>query len=155
MLQRVLVISTTLFFLIFSTSSNAVTLDDLFVNVQKCEFKNFYYADWGNESVHPFFAERKLKPYKNQDKSAIFYFKVKEKLFGLPVSEVVVPGTWDFHGVVFDVPLAQVRKVLKRKFGSEFRPSTKGKDGVVPVLDQDDKDHNKSVLYCNERDSGE
>ena len=136
----------------FPTFTFAVTLDEIFLNFQKCEFKEFYYAPWEtNKPVHPYFSERNLNPYKEQD--GLYYFKVKDKLFGLPVSELIVPGTWAYHVVIFDVPLAKARAVLKRKFGATFAPSKKSEEGFSPALDKTSVP-NTSALYCKEIEGG-
>ncbi|MDO8595732.1 MAG: hypothetical protein Q7R45_03825 [Sulfuricaulis sp.] len=134
-------------------SASAVTLEELFADFRKCDFKGFYYAPWDTrQPAHPYFLERKLKPYKEQD--GIYYFKVKESLFGLPVSELIVPGTWDFHAVIFDVPPAKARARLKQRFGTGFAPSDKSGAGDAPALEATDHAPNKSILYCNEREGG-
>ena len=134
------------------TSATAVTLDEVFSNFQKCNFKGFYYAPWDtSRPIHPYFAERNLKPYK--ENNGVYYFKVKDSLFGLPVSEIMVPGTWDYHGVVFDAPLAKTREVMNRKFGTAFVPSDKSKAGESPALEKT-IDASQSGLYCNETEGG-
>lgn len=131
-----------------STPAQAVTLDEAYSNFKKCEFKNFYYADWMGEKPHVYFSERKLTPYAEKD--GLYYFKVSDTLFGLPVSELWVPGTWDYHVVIFNLPLSKARSVLRSKFGSEFRPSKKSDNGEVPALEEYQKDRSKSVFYCKE-----
>lgn len=137
----------------YPATACAVTLDQLFSKFRKCDFSGFYYAPWDNQPVHQYFAERNLKPYKEQD--GLYYFKVKDSLFGLPVSEIFVPGTWDFHGVVFDAPLNKARTTLKRRFGSTFAPSDKSFEGKRPALESfNDAEPEKTILYCNEREGG-
>jgi len=86
-----------------SGTAKAVTLDTLFARVKQCQFGNFYYAPWDTATpIHPYFAQRALKPHREKD--GLYEFKVNDTLFGLPVVALFVPGTWDFHGVVFDVP---------------------------------------------------
>lgn len=124
----------------------AVTLDDAFSDVRNCQFKDFYYAPWTKEQpIHPYFSERNLKPFKEEN--GVYYFKVKDTLFGLPVSELIVPGTWDVHGVTFDVPLSKSRKIISKKFGSTFPPSSKADQS--PILDKANR-ANQSVFYCIE-----
>ncbi len=110
-------------------------LEDIFPYFQNCNFRNFYYAPWDTSiHVHPYFAERNLKPFKEDN--GVYYFRVQDSLFGLPVSEIIVPGTWDFHAIVFDVPLDKARKVFKKRFGTAYFPSDKSKKGESPALDR-------------------
>jgi hypothetical protein len=152
MTRLILLISLVVMFAI-PTFSFAVTLDEVFLSFQKCEFRNLYYAPWiTNEPLHPYLSERKLKPYKELD--GLYYFKVKDTLFGLPVSEIIIPGTYDLHGVIFDMPLTQTRAVLKRKFGKSFAPSQKSKFGIAPALGQPADASNRSILYCDSKVDG-
>jgi len=128
----------------------AVTLDKLFLNIKKCEFNNFYYEP--EDISRPYFSERNLKPYKEYQ--GIYYFKISDSLFGLPVSELIVPGTWNYHQVTFDAPLAQVREVIKKKFGSYFAKPKKYDAGYYPILEQDSDNPNKSIIYCDEKEIG-
>jgi hypothetical protein len=82
--------------------------------------------------MHPYFSQRALKPYREEE--GLYYFKVQDTLFGLPVVTLFVPGTWDYHGVVFDVPLATARKVMRQRFGSTFAESRRSRDGEAPML---------------------
>ncbi len=132
----------------------AETLEKAFSDFRKCEFKGFYYAPWSPEQpVHPYIAERGLTPYKEEN--GLYFFKVKDTLFGLPVSEIVIPGTWDFHAVKFDVPLTKAQKVFKQRFSSVFSPSPKSAEGTAPALETVENDRNRSFLYCNEAEGGE
>jgi hypothetical protein len=134
--------------------AKAATLEEAFAGFRKCEFKDFYYAPWDpKEKVHPYLAERGLTPYKEDN--GLYYFKVKDSLFGLPVSEIIIPGTWDLHAIVFDVPLAEARKTLKRQFGSVFAPSAQSAEGKAPALEAVADNPSRSSLYCNEVEGGE
>jgi hypothetical protein len=134
--------------------ASAATLDEAFSNFRECNFRGFFYAPWDPQhQPHPYFSERDLKPYKED--SGLYYFKVKDTLFGLPVVEIIVPGTWDLHAVIFDVPLADARRTLKRQFGDEFRSSDNSRDGRAPVLEMKSGESNRSALYCNEVEGGE
>ena len=129
----------------------AVTLDALFARVTQCQFGNFFYAPWDtSQPIHPYFSERKLKPYR--DKDGLYYFKIQDTLFGLPAVELFVPGTWDYHGVVLDVPLATARKALHQRFGSRFTETSRTRNGEAPVLlAYKDKSTGQSLLACVER----
>lgn len=129
----------------------ASSLDELFQGVTTCSFNQFYYSPWDANKSHPYFATR--KPV-DETKLESFVFKVSETLFGLPVVEIQVPGTWDFHAATFDVPLRESRKVLLRKFGSAFPRSKASLAGSRPALEASAKNPNQSVLYCNEREGG-
>lgn len=134
--------------------ANPATLEEAFAGFRKCEFKGFYYAPWDpQQKVHPYLAERGLTPYKEDN--GLYYFKVKDSLFGLPVSEIIIPGTWDLHAIVFDVPLAKARKTLKRRFGSVFAPSAQSAEGKAPALEAVVDNPSRSSLYCNEVEGGE
>lgn len=131
----------------------AATLEEAFAGFRKCEFKDFYYAPWDpQEKAHPYLAERGLTPYKEDN--GLYYFKVKDSLFGLPVSEIIIPGTWNLHAIVFDVPLAKAQKALKRQFGSVFAPSTQSAEGKAPALEAVVDNPSRSSLYCNEVEGG-
>jgi hypothetical protein len=130
-------------------AASEVTLEELFKDFQKCDFKGFFYSPWDpTQAVHPYLLERALTPYK--ESNGLYYFKVKDSLFGLPVSEIIIPGTWDLHAVVFDVPVARARDVMKRRFGNTFSPSELSTAGKVPVLEPVEGETGRSVLYCNE-----
>ena len=81
-------------------------------------------------------------------------FAVKETLFGMPVSEIIIPGTWEMHAVVFDVPLATAQKAMKRRFGTTFAPSAKSAAGDAPALEMFNKDPTRSALYCDGHEPG-
>ena len=129
----------------------AVTLDALFARVTQCQFGNFFYAPWDtSQPIHPYFSKRKLKPYR--DKDGLYYFKIQDTLFGLPAVELFVPGTWDYHGVVLDVPLATARKAMQQRFGSRFTETSRTRNGEAPVLvAYKDKSTGQSLLACVER----
>ncbi len=128
-----------------------VTLDEVFAQVRDCKFDHFYFAPWDTtQPVHPYFAQRKLEPYREEE--SIYYFKVQDTLFGLPVVELFVPGTWDLHGVVLDVPLAVAREALRKRFGTDFAPSPRSRIGEVPaLLAWQPNPGRQSVLVCEER----
>lgn len=138
--------------LLLPFSAFAVSLEQAVSGFQNCNFKAFFYAPWGKQPGHPYFSERKLTPYKEEN--GLYFFKVKDTLFGLPVVEIVVPGTWDYHGIVFDVPLKKARVTFKQRFGSPFVPSQKSKSGEAPALDVVAGNAQQSVLFCNEREGG-
>jgi hypothetical protein len=132
-------------------AAQAVTLDALFARVARCEFGNFFYAPWDtSQPIHPYFSERKLKPYR--DKEGLYYFKIQDTLFGLPAVELFVPGTWDYHGVVLDVPLETARKAMQQRFGSSFTETARTRAGQAPVLvAYKNNSTGQSVLACVER----
>jgi hypothetical protein len=132
-------------------AAQAVTLDALFARVARCEFGNFFYAPWDtSQPIHPYFSERKLKPYR--DKEGLYYFKIQDTLFGLPAVELFVPGTWDYHGVVLDVPLETARKAMQQRFGSSFTETARTRAGQAPVLvAYKNNTTGQSVLACVER----
>jgi hypothetical protein len=132
-------------------AAQPVTLDTLFARVQQCQFGNFYYAPWDTATpIHPYFSQRALKPYREEE--GLYYFKVQDTLFGLPVVTLFVPGTWDYHGVVFDVPLATARKIMRQRFGRTFTESRRSRDGEAPMLvAYKDNPSQQSVLACVER----
>jgi len=127
------------------------TLESAFADFRHCRFPGFFHAPWDGKS-HTYFTERGLQPYKEAD--GLYYFKVIDVAFGLQVREVIVPGTWDMHVLVFDAPLAEARRAIKTRFGSEFRPSAKSRAGEVPELSVT-RDGKRSALLCNEREGGE
>lgn len=112
--------------------AQALSLDELFSDVLHCKFPGFFYAPW-DPPVNPYFVERDLQPYKEQD--GLYYFHVSDTLFGLPVRELIVPGTWDYHLVVFDAPAVRVRQVLRTKFRSSFPVARASQKGEAPYLD--------------------
>lgn len=131
-------------------AASAMTLDEVFANFQRCEFQAFYYSPWdASQPVHPYFAERNLTPYK--EVSGVYYFSVKDTLFDLPVAELIVPGTWDVHGVIFNISLAEARTALKHKFGDIFAASEQSAAGLSPALDKFAGSAGKSILYCSEK----
>jgi hypothetical protein len=129
--------------------AGAMSLDRLFQNVRTCSFNRFFYSPWAADESHEYFLNR--KPI-DESKSDSYVFKVTDTLFGLPVVEVRVPGTWDFHAVTFDVPLKESRKVLLKKFGSTFQPSKASLDGTRPALVASATNPKQSILYCNEQE---
>lgn len=132
-------------------AAQTVTLDTLFARVKQCQFGNFYYAPWDTATpIHPYFSQRALQPYREEE--GLYYFNVRDTLFGLPVVKLFVPGTWDYHGVVFDVPLATARKVIQQRFGSTFPESRRARNGDAPMLvAYKDNPTQQSVLACAER----
>jgi hypothetical protein len=134
-------------------SAKAATLEEAFADFRKCEFNRFYYEPWDTkQTVHPYIAERGLNPYKEEN--GLYFFKVKDTLFGLPVSEIIIPGTWDLHAVIFNVPLAKAQKVFKHRFGDVFGTSPKSAAGTAPALETAYDDPDRSSLYCNEAEGG-
>ena len=138
--------------LLLPVSAFAVSLEQAVSGFQNCSFKAFFYAPGEKQPGHPYFAERKLRPYKEEN--GLYFFKVNDSLFGLPVVEIAVPGRWDYHGIVFDVPLQKARAAFKQRFGSAFVPSKKSKSGEAPALDIVAGNAEQSVLLCNEREGG-
>ncbi len=138
--------------LLLPVSTFAVSLEQAVSGFRNCSFKAFFYAPWDKQPEHPYFSERNLKPYKEEN--GLYFFKVNDVLFGLPVAEIVVPGTWDYHGIVFDVPLKKARATFKQRFGSPFAPSKKSKFGEAPELGIVTDNSKQSVLFCNEREGG-
>jgi len=132
-------------------AAQAVTLDALFARITRCQFGNFFYAPWDTtQPIHPYFFERKLKPYR--EKEGLYYFKIQDTLFGLPAVELFVPGTWDYHGVVLDVPLETARKAMQQRFGSRFTETSRTRAGEAPVLvAYRGNPTGRSLLACVER----
>ena len=146
--------SSMVFIFALALSAEAATLEESFADFRQCKFNRFYYEPWDTkQTLHPYFAERKLTPYKEDN--GLYYFKVKDTLFELPVSEIIIPGTWDLHAVVFDVPLDKAQRVFKHRFGEVFAPSPKSLVGTAPALESAFDDPNRTSLYCNEAEGGE
>ncbi|MDO8891753.1 MAG: hypothetical protein Q7V00_07920 [Sulfurimicrobium sp.] len=131
--------------------AGATSLDEIFKNIRTCSFNQFYYSPWDANKGHTYFANR--KPVE-ESKNDSYVFKVSDTLFGLPVVEIQVPGTWDFHAVTFDVPLKESQKVLLKKFGSTFPRSKASLAGDRPALEVSTTNPNQSILYCNEKEGG-
>jgi hypothetical protein len=129
-------------------AAKAADLESLFANVASCHFEQFFYDEPNRNPPHAYFTERDLKPYKEDD--GLYYFYVKEMVFGLPVVELIVPGTQDLHAIIFDAPLANSRKILSAKFGSSFAESANSLSGKEPALVVDPKNSKRSVFYCVE-----
>ena len=144
-----------LFALLMAVPSLAIagTLAEAFAGFRNSQFDGFYYAEWESPATsHPYLVKKGLKPYKDQ--SDLYHFKVKETLFGMPVSEIIIPGTWELHAVVFDVPLATAQKAMKRRFGTTFAPSAKSAAGEAPALEIFNGDPARSALYCDAHEAG-
>lgn len=152
-MKRVALLLSSAALLLCPAYANAVSLESLFSDFQKCRFPGFYYAPWDTtQPVHPYFSERNLRPHK--ESGGVYYFLVKDSVFGLKVSELIVPGTNDYHGIIFDVPFKKTRAVFKQKFGTIFTSSDKSFDGDRPALKELSGDPSKSILYCVEREGG-
>lgn len=133
--------------------ASTVSLHVQFRDVARCNFPGFYYAPWA-PPIHPYFVERRLTPYKEQD--GLFYFRVSDTLFGLPVAELIVPGTWDYHMVRFDATAPQVRQTLKKRFGTEFAETAASKRGERPFVSVYNEDGRTWVSFgCSERTGGQ
>ncbi|MEZ0233235.1 MAG: hypothetical protein ACAH12_10380 [Methylophilaceae bacterium] len=131
----------------FAAQVSAAGLDKIYAGIKTCTFNQFYYAPWDTKAPHPYFIGLQPTAQSNND---LYTFEVKDTLFGMPVVEIQVPGTWGFHSVTFNVPISKARKVLHRKFGTHFPISEKSKAGEVPALVTSEANPNQSVLYCNE-----
>jgi len=132
----------------------AETLEEAFSKFQECQFKDFYYAPNAPESKPPpYLSERGLVPYKEEN--GLYFFRVRDYMYGLPVSELILPGTWDMHAVIFDVPLEKSQEIFKHRFGHVFAPSEKSAKGEVPALEALIGNSSQSSLYCNEVEGGE
>lgn len=138
--------------LLLASPVGAADLDQLFAGLDACQFDFFYYDEPARNPSHSFFSERGLKPYKERD--GLYHFHVQEQLFGLPVVELVVPGTQDFHMAVFDVPATEAKPVLTARFGIDFALSVPALAGEAPSLVADPRDPGRSFVYCVERQGG-
>lgn len=141
-----------IFSLCLAAQARAATLDEIFAGIRTCSFDKFYYAPWDPKPPHQYFVGR--EPIADS-KSDQYRFKVADTLFGLPVVEIRVPGTWAFYSVTFDAPLTTARKVLRTKFGTHFPRSKKSLMGEAPALEALAGNPKQSVLYCIEPQGGE
>lgn len=127
--------------------AQATTFEEMHQGFMHCELGGVYLDVLTKKPMHSYFTERNMKPYKILDGFA--YYKVKEKLYHLPVDEVAIPAsTFAVYSLFINLPLPQARKIIKDRFGSEFRPNKVSRDGLRPELIQDEKRPKRSVMVC-------
>ena len=135
-----------------ATSSYGATLEDLFNGFERCTFKGAYYDIHTQKVPNSYFEERNLKPYKLEDSLA--YYSVKDSFYGIPVSEIIIPITFDLHVLVFDMPLSKVAAILHEKSFHLSENTNEIENGDAPALRPYKNYKDKSTLYCNERIGG-
>jgi len=99
-----------------------------------------------------------LKNPKNVDGLAIY--NVRATYLGMPVSVFWIPTFSDddvnytSFGVEISMKYSQVRKVIRKKFGRDFRPLADGQPLVsksnttTPELETSKKDSSKTIFQC-------
>lgn len=114
-------------------------------NLASCDL-NFHYSDWN--APHAFFTANRLKPFRGEGET--YAFRVKENVFGLPVSGLIVPGTWGVYGIAFDAPADQVATALRQHLQGHF--TANGEPEIVgkPKLTVADEFLGLPVLFCDE-----
>ncbi|MBI5275164.1 MAG: hypothetical protein HY854_01795 [Burkholderiales bacterium] len=128
------------------------SLDEIMKGFGTCEFGDFYYDMTERTPHHPYLARLAAPP--KDAKGDLYTFRIADRLWGMPVVEIRVPGTWGYHSVTFDVPLAEARRIIRGKFGSEFRRSKRSMEGEKPALEALPSNPKQSVFYCNELEGG-
>lgn len=135
------------------SSVNATTFDEMLKGFLSCKHKDVYVDIFTGEAVSPYFKERNLKPYKVEGDFAKYF--VKEIFYGLPVDEILVPrGTWSVHELYIDLPIEQARKILKKRFKSDFKKSNQSEAGNAPELFADRDRLGRSIFSCQDTSSG-
>lgn len=127
-------------------SSNS--LEEVFINFKTCDFSKISYDPSKKETTHSYFKLAKLEPYKVEQSLA--FYSVSDSLFGIPVSKIILPVTWAFVSVTFDLPVNDVRTKLSTVFGKGFEAADESEIGYKPILISSKDDPTKTVLYCDE-----
>jgi hypothetical protein len=113
-----------------------------------CFFKDVY-LEYTNEPKHEYFKKHGLKPYKIEDSMA--YYHLKETFYGLPVSELIVPASFDIHAITIDLKIDKVIPVLNKHFPNGYYTDPTQDDGEKPVLYKSLSDPEKTTLTCTTR----
>lgn len=124
-----------------------IQLPYLLRNIAICDL-NFYYSDWN--TPHAFFTVNNLKPF--QDGGESYAFRVKEEWLGLPVRGLIVPGTFDAYGIVFDAPMDKVQQVLKQHLHGDFTLPNEKFVTSKPALGTASAFSELPTLYCTRED---
>lgn len=113
-----------------------------------CEFEGvFLPSSTVVMAKHEYFIKRNLKPYKIANSLA--YYHVSEVFYGLPVSELIIPVTFDVHSITIDLPMERVVPVIDKYFPNVYRTDLKLDDGAIPVLHPNLLDPEKTSFYCS------
>lgn len=124
------------------------SLEDVFKSLKNCDFSKIRYDPYKKETTHSYFKISKLEPYKVEQSLAFYY--VNDSLFGAPVSHIILPVTWTFASVTFDLPISDIRTKLSTVFGKDFEALNESETGYKPILISSKDDPSKTVLYCDE-----
>ena len=120
-------------------------LDDFKV----CRFEGVYLSSSkADVAKHSYFQKRNLIPYKKENSLA--YYKIDEIFLGMPVSEIVIPITYDYHIITFDLSIEKVISILNKNFQGQYRTDERKDDGSIPVLKRHPKDPTKTIFYCSD-----
>jgi hypothetical protein len=114
--------------------SKLTAFEKLWRGMERCEVEGLYVRTDGNKQRLPAYLERKgYKVYREE--STIAMIKVRERFFGLAVSEIHLPaGTWSTYGLTINAPVEVVRRRLREVYGSDFPPSDDSYYGERPEL---------------------
>jgi hypothetical protein len=129
-----------------SRSKNAIST--LFDNFKTCEFQHLHYHQESRTTLNDEGPLPNLYPYKVEQSLA--FYQINDSLFDMPISEIILPISWNFTSVTFDLPIDQVRPKLSKIFGVDFEPKDETEDGFKPMLTSKKNDPSKTVLYCDE-----
>jgi len=140
-----MIIRLVLILLLIATEATAETgLEKMFKGFETCNVKNVYIDHKGN--IIPEYLRNK-KPYKT--KSSFAYFHVNDTMYGMPVVEVEIPmSTWSAFAITFDVPISKARKILRKRFNSDFRSGKRSEAGEAPELVADRSNSKRTLWIC-------
>lgn len=131
-------------------SSNNLGLEEIFKNFNICDFPKISYDISNKETTHPYFKQKNITPYKVEQSLA--HYSVDDSLFGIHVSHLVLPVTWNFVSITFDLPIDEVRPKLSTVFGEGFEATSESDAGHKPFLVTSKDDPSKTIFYCDEPD---
>jgi hypothetical protein len=137
--------------LTFNELCNATTLEDLFDGIETCEFNNVYYDVKKKTNLHPYFMERNLRP--NRIENSLAFYDIEDKFHGLPVVQIIIPVTFNIHGLVLDASLSESRSKFEMIYGEVFERNERSV-GKKPVLESIKNRPNQSFFGCDEVDAG-
>ncbi len=141
-----------LFFLPVSCTTNKESdFEKMLAEFSECKFENLYVDFKTHEPQNQYFIDRKMTPYKVENGAA--YFNINERIYGLPVSQIIISAGYSIVAVVFDAPLdvveKQIQSHLKHGYNKEPAPVGSNVTLLTPMLDKHISNPQQTILSCD------